>query len=276
MKNLTFFTEKENLEAIIKNHLPNKKIININKISTGWTNIVIDVGTTNEDYIFRFPRNDFFSQVMEKDVIANNFLKQTINLKTVDMQICYDSSRPFSMHKKITGTPLTNKLSTLTTQEIDKITTEIAEFFYKIHSININSIPQECKNTLSNFLINLAQIDDNEYDYSGLLELEEDEKNNLVFVHGDLNIGNILLDNNNNICAFIDFAFTGLSDIYCDLSRISCRVNEEFLHKTLKQYELLSNIKIDMNKINSRNKMWKYVEEQYLIYAKNNLPEIEI
>ena len=270
------FTERENLNAIIKIELQDEIILNINKISTGWTNIVFDVETVNGNYIFRFPRNEFFSKQIEKDVVANNFLKQKLNLKTVDMKLCSNNNRHFSVHTKIEGTPLTNKINTLTQQEKDKITKEIAEFYYKLHSININTIPEKCKIRLSDFLIELAKVDDNYYDYGDLLELQKDEENNLVFVHGDLNIGNIILNENNEICAFIDFAFTGLSDIYCDLSRISCRVDGDFLSSILEHYEHFANMELDKTKIKNRNKMWKYVEEQYIVYMKNEFPEIEV
>ena len=96
-----FFTEREDLESIIKEELKDKNIINIDKISTGWTNIVLNVKTDNgEEYIFRFPRNDFFASKIEKDVLANNFLKDKLNLKTVDMKLSCNKNRPFSVHKK--------------------------------------------------------------------------------------------------------------------------------------------------------------------------------
>ena len=31
-----------------------------------------------------------------------------------------------------------------------------------------------------------------------------------------------------------------------------------------------------MKKIKKRNIMWKYVEEQYIVYMKNNFPEIKL
>ena len=103
-----------------------------------------------------------------------------------------------------------------------------------------------------------------------------DENKELVFVHGDLNIGNIILDDNDDIVAFIDFAFASLSERYSDLSRISCRVNTEFLNDILTTYEKISNHKINPEKIAQRNKMWNYIEEQYIIYMKNNFPEIKV
>lgn len=272
-----FFTERENLENIIKEELKDKNIIDIEKISTGWTNIVLNVKIDNEEeYIFRFPRNDFFASKIEKDVLANNFLKEKLGLKSVNMKLSYNKNRPFSIHKKIKGSALTQRINDLNSEKKDKIAKDIAEFFYTLHNIDINIIPEKNKETLSSFLTELSKVDTNYYDYSLLEELARDEKDNLVFVHGDLNIGNIILDKNDDIVAFIDFSFTGLSDIYCDLSRISCRIDKDFLDKILLYYEDFSKIKLDKNKIESRNKMWNYIEEQYVIYMKNNFPEIKL
>ncbi len=275
-----FFTEKENLKDIINTILPSPK--NIKKYSTGWTNIVMEAtDKNNECFVFRFPRNDFFSKQIEKDVIANNFLKSKINaFKTIDLNIKYDSkARPFSIHTKIEGESLTNRLNYLKFDEKCKIIKEIAEFLSKVHSIkvNLNEIPDKLNVRLSHFLNELAKVDDNYYDYSLQQEMEKEEnESNLVFVHGDLNIGNILLNENNEIVAFLDFAFFGLSDIYSDLSRISCRVDDEFMDLLIKFYEEINNIVIDKDKLEKRNKMWKYVEEQYIIYMKKYFPEIEL
>ncbi len=275
-----FFTEKENLKYIIDTILPNSK--NIKKYSTGWTNIVLEAtDIDNNCFIFRFPRNNFFSKQIEKDVLANKFLKSKIaDFKTIDLNIKYDDKkRPFSIHKKIEGESLTNKINLLTFDEKCKIIKEIAEFLSKIHSIkfNLKKIPEKLNIRLSRFLNDLAKVDDNYYDYSMQQEMEiEENESPLVLVHGDLNIGNILLDENNEIVAFLDFAFFGLSDIYSDLSRISCRVDDEFMDILIKNYEKINNIVIDKNKIERRNKMWKYVEEQYIIYMKKYFPEIEL
>ena len=45
---------------------------------------------------------------------------------------------------------------------------------------------------------------------------------------------------------------------------------------TSNNYEILSGKKLDLNKIQKRNDMWKYIEERYIVYMKNNHPEIEI
>ena len=59
-----YFTVNDDFKTIIEKEVGEVK--SIHQISTGWTNFVYDVKTSNNEYIFRFPRNDFFSDVLEK------------------------------------------------------------------------------------------------------------------------------------------------------------------------------------------------------------------
>ncbi|MDD2839859.1 MAG: aminoglycoside phosphotransferase family protein [Rickettsiales bacterium] len=275
MKNSTFFTEDEDLVSILQQQF--KSINSIKKISTGWTNIVAEVETGNSKYIIRFPRNNFFAKQIEKDVLANCFLKKEMNLKTVDMNIAYHNERPYSIHQKVPGISLTERINFLSKDKIDKIAYDIALFYATIHNIPQDKIPETITNVkLSNFLTELSKVDDNYYDYSSLIDLSMKEKEEIVLVHGDLNIGNILLDENDEITAFIDFSFVSLSTRCADLSRISCRITPKFLNQIINNYEQLTSVFIDRNEIEKCNFMWKYIEEQYIIYMKKFHPEIKL
>jgi len=200
-----------------------------------------------------------------------------MNLKTVDMNIAYDNNRPYSIHKKVPGIALTERINFLSKNKVDEIAKNIALFYTTIHNISFNKIPNEIKDVkLSKFLIELSKVDDDYYDYSELITLETKENEESVLVHGDLNIGNILLDENDDITAFIDFSFVSLSTRCADLSRISCRISTEFLNKIISEYEKLNGILIDSKEIKRCINMWKYVEEQYVIYMKKFHPEIQL
>lgn len=47
-----YFSLDENFSEIINNSLPNKEILNIKPISTGWTNIVFEVSTNSRKLFF--------------------------------------------------------------------------------------------------------------------------------------------------------------------------------------------------------------------------------
>lgn len=274
--NSTFFTENEDLYGIIS-----KKINNIDKnfsiISSGWTNIVVDVISNNENFIIKLPRDQFWSDCIEKDAIISNFISKNFsNFKTANAKIFYDDNRPFIVYKKIEGITLTEVFSSLTKEELEKIAKNIANIFYQLHSISIDKLPDVAKNKFYDFITQLPKINEKEYDFSlfdGILEDEKNEKQ--VFIHGDLNIGNILLDDDKNIKAIIDYAFSGISDIYTDLARIFCRTSEKFLDIILKEYEKIANIQLNMQKIENRKKMWAYIESEYMKFMKVYHPEIK-
>ncbi len=52
----SYFEIDENFEEIIENALPNEKIISINNITTGWTNIVYEVETNLRKLFFPFSK----------------------------------------------------------------------------------------------------------------------------------------------------------------------------------------------------------------------------
>ena len=136
--NSTFFTENEDLYGIVS-----KKINNIDKnfsiISSGWTNIVVDVISNNENFIIKLPRDQFWSDCIEKDAIISNFISKNFNdFKTANAEIFYDNGRPFIAYKKIEGITLTEVFSSLTEKELEKIAKNVANIFYEFHSISID------------------------------------------------------------------------------------------------------------------------------------------
>ena len=108
-----YFTLDEDFETIIKNALPNKSITSIRSVTTGWTNIVFEVSTTNGAFFFRFPRDDFWSRTIVKDYEFCKFIDGKTTFRTVKLNLLYDNGRPFSMHQKIEGTVLADKINVI-------------------------------------------------------------------------------------------------------------------------------------------------------------------
>jgi len=71
-----FFTTKDNFENIIESVLGD--VDEVSLIATGWTNFVYKVRKGNNRYIFRFPRNTFFSNVLDKEHFTLGVLNDTV------------------------------------------------------------------------------------------------------------------------------------------------------------------------------------------------------
>ena len=124
----------------------------------------------------------------------------------------------------------------------------------------------------SNILANINEY----YDFSRHDNLVKLEQRDLVLNHADLNPGNILLDENNNVCAVLDFAFVSFSSRINDVSRLIGRLPADFHHIMLKAYNKRFDTNISMDEINKLIDVWNYVEEHYINYMRVNQPEIDI
>ena len=229
--NNTYFTLDDNFEKIIKNTLNDKEIISLKQIPTGWTNIVYEVTTSEGNFFFRFPRDEFWSRTIVKDYEFAKYIYGKTDFNTVKLDIFYDNDRPFSVHKKIPGIPLAEVMNDLSADEIKNISDEIAKFMYQLHHLNydkskiftIHNIGLNLTDFLDELLnVHVAQ-NDMKFWYPSTLSSDDN-----CLVHGDLNSSNILLDENHHVSAIIDFGFGGFGNKYNDIGRIIGRCPETF------------------------------------------------
>lgn len=270
-----FFTEKDNFLEIIKQHLPNVKEDSVTFIKTGWTNFVMCASDGIQEYFFRFPRNRFFARMLLKDNAFCSFMKDKVSFEFPDLKLFYDKGRPFSMHKKIKGWSLTERFKHLSRQAVTNLAYDVAKFINELNQVDPKALPASCNMYLSKFLDQLSEVDTNSYDLSQHDFLRQCEQTPHV-VHGDLNPGNILLDENDRMVGVIDFAFAGVSNNYVDLSRVIGRTHPSFAEPMKEAYEAVMKEKVDMQRVENMIHMWNYVEEQYILYIKENHPEIQL
>ena len=137
-----FFTVDENYNEIIKEALEQEfediKIEEIQFIPTGWTNIVYEVSTNNGEFFFRFPRDQFWERTIVKDYQFAKYINGKTSFKTVELILKENKGRPFSMHKKIKGTPLALKMNELPEKEVKKVSKQIAKFMHEMHTLDYN------------------------------------------------------------------------------------------------------------------------------------------
>jgi len=264
-----FFTTNDPLDQIIKETFPDKKIEKTEHILTGWTNIVIEVTTDDGAYFFRFPRNPFWSKMIVKDATVCNFVDGKTSYYTPQMELHYDSKkRPFSVHKKIEGYTLGDRIYHLSHTALTGAAYDVAKFIKELSSIDLKSAPEKVKYPLSDFLYELdhehyAEHIDEDHEY-----IKETELANLV--HGDLNLGNVLLDENDKVIGVIDFCFAGTGNPDMDAARILSRpVPKEFEEAFLAQFT-------NKEEIERMKTAWKHIDAGYADHIRTHFPEINL
>lgn len=267
-----YFKVDEDFETIIKNCLKNERIKNLKLITTGWTNIVYEVETDSENYFFRFPRDEFWSRTIVKDCEFSQYIYKKTDFDTSKLELQYDNGRPFSMHKKIQGIPLADKLEFLSNEELKNVSDDIAKFMYELHSLkfqkddifSINNIGLNLREFLDELLIKHVSKEDRKF-----WRFSDTINNTQCLVHGDLNLSNILLDENNKVTAIIDFGFSGFGNEYDDISRIlSRKCPKAFKEFIMKSYEKYSQTKVDENLLDNKITEWANIDQGYINYMR--------
>ena len=272
-----FFVLDEDFNSIIKNTLTNefdvKEIQNIKFISTGWTNIVYEVKADNGSYFFRFPRDDFWERTIVKYYEFAKFIKGKTSFKTCELFLGYDKDRPFSVHKKIEGVPLAEKMNDMTDEEIEKVSKQVAQFMFELHNVDYSGSKifdktQNIGEHLNEFIDELLSVHVANEDMKFWQIDNFNERKNECLVHGDLNSSNVLLDENNNISAIIDFGFGGYGNKYNDIARIIGRCPEKFKQAIKSNYEKLENNQIEEDMLDKNIKIWSNIDQSYINYMR--------
>ncbi len=267
-----YFKIDEDFETIIKNCLNDKEIRNMKLITTGWTNIVYEVETNDGNYFFRFPRDEFWSRTIVKDYEFSQYIYNKTDFNTCMLQLQYDNGRPFSMHKKIQGTPLADKMNDLSSEEIKAISNDIAKFMAELHGLkfkkedifNIDNIGLNLREFLDELLTKHVSKEDMTF-----WRFADTVDKPTCLVHGDLNSSNVLLDENNKVTAIIDFGFAGFGNPYDDVSRIIGRCPENFKNDIVEAYENYSEGKINEDRLESKITEWSNIDQSYINYMRS-------
>ena len=265
-----YFTTKDPLDKIIQDTLPNEKVQKTKHILTGWTNIVIEVTTDKGAYFFRFPRNPFWSKMIVKDAKVCNFVDGKTSYYTPQMKLYYDAKkRPFSVHQKIEGYTLGDRIYHLSHTAITGAAYDVAKFIKELSSIDLSNAPSEVKYPLSDFLHELDYEHYNEHIDADHSYIKQTELQKLV--HGDLNLGNILLDENDKVIGFIDFCFAGTGNPNMDVARMISRpAPKEF------EQAFLEHFNNDEEEIKRMKLAWQHIDNGYAAHIRTNFPEINL
>lgn len=264
-----FFTPQDPLENIIAETFPERQILKTEHILTGWTNIVIEVTTDRENYFFRFPRNPFWSKMIVKDAAVCNFVEGKTSFYTPQMQLHYDAKgRPFSVHRKIDGYTLGDRIYHLSHTTLTGAAYDVAKFIKELSSIDLRGAPQKVRYPLSDFLHELDYKHYQTHIDADHRFIKNTETNHLI--HGDLNLGNILLDQNDKMVGVIDFCFAGTGNPNMDVARMLSRpAPTEFEQTLLSCFD-------NKAEIRRMRTAWQHIDNGYAEHIRRNFPEITL
>jgi aminoglycoside phosphotransferase (APT) family kinase protein len=271
-----FFTTEDPLENIIHDTLKTHKVKSTKHIISGWTNIVIEVSTDQGEYFFRFPRNPFWAKMIVKDASFCNFIEGKTSFYTPSMTLHFHKKRPFSVHEKIQGYSLNNRIYNLSHTTLAATAYSVAKFVKELSEVDIKDAPEDVKYPLSKFL---QELDHRHYD-THLDDHHKYVKNAETIprlVHGDLNPGNIIMNEKDEVIGVIDFCFAGISHPGMDISRIISRPTPEtFESELLRAYRQLNNGHLPVARIRKMQKIWQDVDAGYANHIRQFYPEITL
>lgn len=260
-----FFISSDDFFYIISTQVA--KIRSVKQISTGWTNFVFKVKAKGGEYIFRFPRNDFFSAQLEKEcAFLAGVCRRKISVTLPQIKLCLFKGRPYSVHKSLNGKPLSE--CNLSEKKLKKVAASALKFLNELAQIS-SQVPLP---TTSQFLRKLSLVSGGEYDLSQHAALEMEEEKGLVLSHGDFNPGNILI-RHGKMCGVLDFAFVSYSTPLNDVARIVGRYPHiaQPIFDELKKRGAPDDVE---ERVSALCQMWKYVEERYIEYIKREHRDI--
>jgi len=270
-----FFKPEDDLDSLIRKELP--KVTSTRQILTGWTNIVIEAETKDDgNYFFRFPRNPFWAKMIRKDAAFCQFVEGRTSFYTPSMRLGTDAKgRPFSIHKKIEGYSMTDRVYNLSHTTLTAAAHDCAKFVYELSRLSLPKTPKRIHYPLTDFL---RELDERHYDECSHIPEDHDyiaDTDNGMVVHGDLNFGNILLDENDKMVAVLDFCFAGTGNPNMDISRILSRpAPEDFEKEFLAEYERLCGGDLDREQVAKMTQIWRRIDSGYVGHIQRAHPEI--
>lgn len=238
--------------------------LEIEDIPVGWTNIVKKIISKGDVYIGRFPRDDFWADVLVHEYKVSNYISGA-GLKISKLNLYHDNNqRIFTIHKAIPGISLDEKKDSFNNNDWITLAEEIANFLTQLHSVDFSNLdfPLEKIEIFLNRMCKYHDID---------LFIPTEEENSNVLIHGDFNIKNIILDEKNGLAGVIDLGFASVGYVEWDFARICRDCPIEFENHLINFYEKKSNRRIDVKRFNYLKNMWKKICDKYIEYMNNSM-----
>lgn len=266
-RNNKLFSKMTDFINIIKsNYLINNHQFCTESDNHGKSSFVFFVKCDNEEFVFKFPRTVFQSNLLKYEYEVLHRLNNKFDFLVSDYRVFNDNlDRPYVAYSKVNGFNMADfQFSDL---ELERLSFVLAKEIYKIHSLTTNDLNGLEIHTKKNLLDSFCEDFNYIPDYSLISDLLEEN----TFIHGDFHRHNILLNNNKEFVAILDFATFSKGSIYFDLGHMILSVKSpHFRVKFIENYEKISRKKINIDKLERVIKfIYTLINENYLVYINN-------
>lgn len=262
-----FETNRFVLEQFLQTRFRNEPI---KYIGSGWSSHAFRIG----DYIVRFPKQNVEDYLFEEEICKH--LKKCLSCKTPSVKVVMDEKFPYAIHKCIEGSTIQN-LEQLFESEL--FIKDCAITLAQIHSFHmigtIRSAPTDIEPDIYNLNKRLSQY----FNYTSAEkmcylynEIKTNNTEELVFIHADFHLGNIIINADQHIEGIIDWCNAGMGVSNEDFKFLFFKLTPNQMNALIGEYNNWG-FSIDISKIREKALIdiidkiyWSDVEEITDIY----------
>lgn len=249
-----------NLEAIkqlILADFPSLKIDSVDLVDNGWDNLVVEI---NNNLIFRFPKDKEVN--FETEIKVLGILKGKISLQIPKVEFL-GKSFTYMGYRKVQGGNLTEEiLNSLSDEQREKLTFDLANFLYEIHKAisldearklgveeeDLPSYSHSIKSVLLSKITDKGVLDfigTTTVEYEGMLQ----EKVELVFLYNDLHTENMAFDATaKKLNGIFDFGDVMIGDVNMDFYPLY-KFDPYFMKAVAEKYQALTKRKLNLRRM---------------------------
>ncbi len=239
----------ESVLKVLHDEAPGLTVNSMTFISEGWTNFVVDI---NDEWIFRFPRDEKFLPILERERLLLDRLRNHVSVSIPYYEFT-GTKTAFVGYRKIPGEALHKNLYvTLSEDARQGIADTLALFLTQMHqAISLNEARslgyEESKIPIqlieSSLLATLPSDDLKRMVSEALTYLKEHPHNeHFVLLHNDFNGDNIAFDlNTQKINGVFDFSNAAIGHYSMEIGKLF-RVHSDLARRTLNAYTHLNQV----------------------------------
>lgn len=238
------------VRKVLQQEVPDLRINTIELNTSGWDNLVANVN--GDDWIFRFPREEKFLPMLERERILLDHLKNKVSMPIPYYQ--YVGARTaFVGYRKILGESLTEELYlAFTDVERQAIAKSLALFFTQLH--HGVSVEEATQWGYPKYHIPLQEIEQSLLKTSSCKKIKRMLSEALaytkqtpcstekpVLLHCDVHGGNLAYNRNTKKMGVFDFSFAAIGNSFSDFAMLF-HLHQDLALRTLKEYASLNKI----------------------------------